>query len=253
MRFVLVHGSRHGAWCWKYVVDELSRRGHETEAVDLPGHGERGDEDQTFEGYRDAVVSALRPGDVLVGHSMGCGVSVVAADAFPDIGHLCLLAGMLPVEGGPMIEIAGDLDQFIGTITKNDQSVGLAADGDHLLIDYDNARARYYHDCPGDVARWAYDRLVPQRASVMFTRVSLPRFWAADIPRSYILCTDDRAFLSRDSAQAIRRLGVQPLSIHASHSPFLSCPATLVDTILRAVGTKPVGPLLPTATDPSVV
>jgi pimeloyl-ACP methyl ester carboxylesterase len=39
MRFVLVHGGFHDAWCWERTVPELARLGHDAVAVDLPGHG----------------------------------------------------------------------------------------------------------------------------------------------------------------------------------------------------------------------
>ena len=32
MRFVLVHGASHGAWCWDLLVPELNRLGHEAVA-----------------------------------------------------------------------------------------------------------------------------------------------------------------------------------------------------------------------------
>ena len=35
MRFVLVHGGFHGAWCWERTIGELERLGHEAVAVDL--------------------------------------------------------------------------------------------------------------------------------------------------------------------------------------------------------------------------
>jgi pimeloyl-ACP methyl ester carboxylesterase len=51
---------------------------------------------RTLGGYRDAVVEQLQGGDILVGHSMGVAVAVVAADARPDlIGHITLLSGPL--------------------------------------------------------------------------------------------------------------------------------------------------------------
>lgn len=103
MRFVLVHGGFHGAWCWERLIPELQRRGHTTLAVDLPGHGKRADEEATLAGYRDAVVEVIEPGDVLVGHSMGGFVTSLAADATVDlVSHVVYLAAALPVEGQPM-------------------------------------------------------------------------------------------------------------------------------------------------------
>jgi hypothetical protein len=40
-------------------------------------------------------------------------------------------------------------------------------------------------------------------------------------------------------------MGVEPLVIDSSHSPFFSRPAELAELLVRAVGTKPVGPLVP--------
>ncbi len=34
--FVLVHGAWHGAWCWRHLGEELTRRGERWIAVDLP-------------------------------------------------------------------------------------------------------------------------------------------------------------------------------------------------------------------------
>jgi pimeloyl-ACP methyl ester carboxylesterase len=70
-RFVLIHGGFHGAWCGDRALPELERRGHESVAIDLPGHGARKDERSTLADRRDAITEALCPGDVLVRHSGG--------------------------------------------------------------------------------------------------------------------------------------------------------------------------------------
>ncbi|MFY1599596.1 alpha/beta fold hydrolase, partial [Micromonospora sp. WMMD737] len=72
MRFVLVHGGFHAAWCWEKTVAELRALGHEAVAVDLPGHGALVDQESTLANRRDAVVTAMQSGTgpcVLVGHS----------------------------------------------------------------------------------------------------------------------------------------------------------------------------------------
>src|SRR5436309_8605852 len=102
MRFALVHGAFHGAWCWERLIPELRALGHDAVAMDLPGHGARQAETSTLAGYRDAVLEVLRPGDVLVGHSMGCVVAALAADAFPDLQEIVYIAGPLAVDGRPL-------------------------------------------------------------------------------------------------------------------------------------------------------
>jgi pimeloyl-ACP methyl ester carboxylesterase len=68
MRFVLIHGGFHGAWCWSRTVPELERLGHEAVAVDIPGHGARVHEPATMAGRLDAApdpvshtIGPLRP------------------------------------------------------------------------------------------------------------------------------------------------------------------------------------------------
>jgi pimeloyl-ACP methyl ester carboxylesterase len=103
MRFVLVHGGFHGAWCWSRTLPELERLGHEAIAIDVPGHGERVSEQATMEARLDSVVSVLRAGDVLVGHSGGGFEITRAADAAPElVSHLVYLAAAFPLEGRPM-------------------------------------------------------------------------------------------------------------------------------------------------------
>ena len=73
--------------------------------------------------------------------------------------------------------------------------------------------------------------------------ISLPRLGAADLSRSYLVCLQDRSFPPRISRQQARRLGVQPLTIDTSHSPFLSKPTLLAGLLVRAVATSPIRPL----------
>src|SRR5262245_38816966 len=69
MRFILVHGGFHGAWCWDRVVPELEKLGHEALALDLPGHGARAAERPVdYRGRIQPILDVLRQGDVLVGH-----------------------------------------------------------------------------------------------------------------------------------------------------------------------------------------
>ncbi len=54
MRFVLVHGGFHAAWCWSRTIPELERLGHRAVAVDLPGHGDRAEEESTLDNRTEA-------------------------------------------------------------------------------------------------------------------------------------------------------------------------------------------------------
>ena len=110
----------------------------------------------------------------------------------------------------------------------------------------------FYHDCDEPTARWAHSLLTPAPTEFLTQTVTLKEFWNANkefwnanLPRSYIQCLDDRAKPASASREVIRRLGVDPLAIDGSHSPFLSRPAELAALLVHATTTAAAGPLLP--------
>jgi hypothetical protein len=56
------------------------------------------------------------------------------------------------------------------------------------------------------------------------------RFWEADLPRSFIVCLQDRSQPRWLADFTAKRLGVQALTIDTSHSPFLSRRASWTST-----------------------
>ncbi|MGA7418845.1 MAG: alpha/beta fold hydrolase [Acidimicrobiales bacterium] len=251
MRFVLIHGGFHGAWCWSRTIPELETLGHEAIAIDIPGHGERLNEEATMAGRLDAVLEVLQPGDVLVGHSGG-GLEITrAADAAPKlVSHVVYLAAALPLEGRLMQEAlvfrddgSKETDYDITGMLKH---LRFDEDGSIAFADVEGARELFYHDCDEATACWAFEQLTPERAGdTATTPISVPRFWEADLPRSFIVCLQDRAQPRWLADVTTRRLGVEPLSIDASHSPFLSRPSDLAQLLIHATATKPVGPMKP--------
>jgi hypothetical protein len=96
-------------------------------------------------------------------------------------------------------------------------------DGSMAFADIEGAKELFYHDCDDVTARWAFERLTPECAGdTATTPISVKRFWEADLPRSFIICLQDRA---------------QPR--------WLSRPAELAQLLIEATTTEPVGPLRP--------
>lgn len=225
MRFLLVHGGLHGAWCWERLIPALNALGHEAEALDLPGHGDRVEEKATLDSYRDAVVARLQPGDIIVGHSMGGHVISLAADAVPDqVGSLIYLSAGVPIEGKSMVEASPLGDLGIDRFTKTVQT---EANGDcFAMTELEGAATYFFHDCDPELQAWAFERLTPQPLLPVTTPISIPNFWASSIPRHFIFTTDDRSHPPSFDNQFMRRLGLSTcVAIDASHSPFLSRPA----------------------------
>lgn len=251
MRFVFVHGGFHAAWCWERTMAELERIGHSAIAMDLPGHGARLEEESTLANRREAVAEVLQPGDVLVGHSGGGFDATLGADAAPDlVSHIIYLAAALPREGRSYTDamtMGSDGAEFFDTAAGDMLThLHFADDGTMTFAEMDGARQYFYHDCDDDTVRWAFERLGPERfGETTVAPVSVPAFWAADIGRSFIRCEQDRAYPRWLADLVCRRLGVEPLTIDASHSPFLSRPAELAELLVHATTTRPVGPLIP--------
>ena len=251
MRFVFVHGGFHAAWCWSRTIPELQELGHEAIAIDLPGHGSRIDEESTLANRREAIASVLRTGDVLVGHSGGGFDATLAADAAPElVSHIVYLAAALPREGRTYPEAMamrnsedGEFDADIGKMLGY---LHFSDDGAMTFANFEGAWEYFYHDCDEASARWAFEQLGPERGGdTSITPVSIPRFWAADLPRSFILCLQDRSMPRWLADTVAKRLGVEQLTIDTSHSPFLSRPRELAELLIHATTTTPIGPLIP--------
>jgi hypothetical protein len=238
VRFVLVHGGLHGAWCWRLLIPQLERLGHHALPVELPGHGERVAERATLAGYRDTLLDVLRPDDVLVGHSLGTTAITLAADAAESVGHLVYLAGAVPVEGRPVSRASAEIAGAPLALTEEEAffqaNLRVTPDRAAFTLDDPAAVRCFYHDCPPELADWACRRLTPQQFGVLAEPVSVPRFWTLDPARSYVLCADDRAWPARVSAIHADRLGVRPWTIPGSHSPFLSRPGPLARLLHEA-------------------
>ena len=73
-RVLLVHGARHGAWCWERVLAPLRALGYEPEAIDLLGHGRSTEPLTDLHGDAEVVwvrLDAIGEPTLLVGHSYG--------------------------------------------------------------------------------------------------------------------------------------------------------------------------------------
>jgi pimeloyl-ACP methyl ester carboxylesterase len=250
MRFILIHGGFHGAWCWNHLVPEIARLGHEALAVDLPGHGERRAEASTLENRTAAILEVLKSGDILVGHSGGGFDITLAANAAPDrVAHLIYLAAGLPIEGLPLVRATGGASDS-GKVKRLNETISSTVlqqtdDGRLKWTDRDAAAAIFYHDCPREIVDWAFARFSPAPPGILLDPVTLSRFWAADLPRSYILCLQDHALPFATAMKFAGRLGVVPQFIDSSHSPFFSRPRDLAARLVEATAERPVAALQP--------
>lgn len=232
--FVLVHGAWHGAWCWERVVPLLEAAGHTARAIDLPGHGRDRTPvaEVTLDAYRDRILEALgdRPA-VLVGHSLGGVPVAAAAEAAPErVVALAFVAAFLLRSGERLVDRA--LNDAGSPIQDH---VIVAADRSHVRFDPEWAGRVFYSDCsPADAAR-AAARLRPQATAIAKTRLTLTPERFGRLPRTYIICTEDRAVTPKlQRAMAKGWPDTATVEMASGHSPFISDPATLAGHLIAA-------------------
>ncbi|WP_372836921.1 alpha/beta fold hydrolase [Puniceibacterium confluentis] len=229
--FLLIHGSCHGAWSWRYLTRELASLGHTARALDLPGHGQ----DRTpiseisLDCYAEAILDAMHGPTIVVGHSMAGYPISRAADLAPlHFRRLVYLCAYVPWTDHSLVEmrLRAPRQPIMKAIRKS-------GDGKSFSILPEHAREIFYHDCDDRDVAYALQHLCPEPTLPQATRVTLGPAYAT-VARSYILCEQDSAIptefqhtMSQDFApQDVIRLAT-------SHSPFFSAPAELAHHLHR--------------------
>jgi pimeloyl-ACP methyl ester carboxylesterase len=138
------------------------------------------------------------------------------------------------VEATGGIAGGGQVDRLNETIPTT--ALRANADGRLEWVDFEAARTLFYHDCDEATAQWAFARLSPAPPEILLDPVSVPRFWSAALPRTYIICRQDRALPHATALNFAGRLGIAPYLIDGSHSPFLSRPAELAQLLVSSTG-----------------
>ena len=230
-RFLLVHGSCHGAWCWRDLIPALAALGHDARAIDLPGHGDDTTPlaDQTLERCRDAVLAASTPESILVGHSWGGYPIGLAAETAPQaMRGLVFLCAYVPADGQSMVDRAraAARQPLKGALNRGD-------DGATYSFKPEAAPAELYHDCSAEARDFALAHLGPQATRPQTTPAAITdRF--ASVSKAYIRCTDDRTIPPEYQAEMCRNWPEGTVhTMPTSHSPFLSDPAGLAGVLDR--------------------
>ena len=226
---LLVHGSCHGAWCWRDLLPELRALGHAPRAIDLPGHGDdlTPVNDVTLDSYADAVLAASTPQTVVVGHSMGGFAISAAAQKNPAaMARLIYLCAVVPAAGMTLADMRKQAPS-----QPLMPAVRMADDGKSFTLDPTMTEALFYNDCPPGAAEFAIPRLCAQ--AIAPTTVALPDTRRAEsLPRSYIRCMDDRTIPPAYQVTMTQDWPDKDVyEMATGHSPFLTDPARLARII----------------------
>jgi pimeloyl-ACP methyl ester carboxylesterase len=225
--FLLLHGARHGAWCWAALSAALERHGHRAIAMDLPVEDERAGARK----YADAAAAAARGVDepvTVVAHSLGGLVAPLVAELRP-VAELVFVCSPLPVPGRSLADqLADEPDMFVAESLRPGQLAG----GQVLEPEEQYAIRTFFHDCPPDVARDAAARLRRQTTTVQ-GEPSPVRAWPPSVPTRYVMGRRDRILSPAWTRAAVpARLGVAPIELDTGHSPFLAAPEALATAVL---------------------
>lgn len=234
MRYLLVPGAYHGAWCWRPFIDVLAARGHDALAVDPPSPAAGGSAWRVS--LRDGANAIGRAAEAigspvhLVAHSMGGAAASNAVEMAPHLyASITYVAAFLLPSGGRVMAT---------TLTSASKSRMASASRPHLLrgemtISSHDARELFYGRCSPDVADWAVEQISPQplRPGLGRIRTSAAR-WGS-VPRNYVFTEQDDVFPLEVQHRMESRLPcAQTRSIATDHSPFLSEPDALADALI---------------------
>lgn len=234
-RIVLVHGAWHAGASWAPLTAELTARGHDVRAVDLPA-------DRPGAGIReyvDAVLSAAGDGHrmVLVGHSLGgLTVPVAAQQLGPDrVAALVLVAALVPQPGrswrdrlraepGVMAPGFGR-----GQVRGDDGTTHWppAAAADDLY-------AGVAEECSAAAVAAAVAGLRPQDWTI--TREITPLVTWPAVRTVQVVCGADRVVDAGWSRAAGAVPGAEVVEMAGGHFPMLTRPVELADLIESVTG-----------------
>jgi len=226
LTFGLVHGAWHGAWCWERLIPELAARGHRAVAVDLPCE----DPDAGLTRYAALTADALGSADevVLVGHSL-CAAAIPLVARLRPVAHLVFVCALLPEPGKSATDRYATEDVFVEGFRGQ---TATREDGASYWADLEAAIRCFFHDCDATDAARAAARLRPQSAAARLE--AWPDDPLPDVERTSIVCRDERCIRPAWSRIVSRELlGVEPIELDGGHSPFLSRPAVLAETLVH--------------------
>ncbi len=237
MTFVMVHGSWHRGRAWRYVAQQLERHGHRVHTPDGPRHRGGAAGGMTFGDYTDTIAHYIEQckltNFVLVGHSFGGAVVAKLAERLStDISRLVFVSAIVPRHGCAV------LDEMPPDYAAGFKALADASANNTVLPSWPMWRDIFIGDADGETAKAAFDELVPEPFGPVTEKLDLSRFYALEIPKSYIHCTEDAVFPPGEWGWFPRmytRLGLCRLVLAAgSHEMMYSNPQRLAEALIKA-------------------
>jgi pimeloyl-ACP methyl ester carboxylesterase len=235
MKYILIHGSWHGAWAFEKLVPFLKAQAHQVDCSDMPGSGEEAANaasvvfDDLYAHVFDAIDASDEP-VIVVAHSFsGFIAAQVCEQLHHKVQHVYYVAAWLPREGWSLVDMARSFN--------NSDLPNIFADcGDPRLraVDPEGAKWFFYHDCSPAEQIWASAKLRPKAAQPDNHKMPKVTPIHTLTKSTYILCSNDRVVNPLSQREMAERFGFEPDQIKtlaSGHSPFLSMPRELAALI----------------------
>jgi pimeloyl-ACP methyl ester carboxylesterase len=219
--YALIHGAGGDASYWHRLVPELTDRGHDVVAPDLPVD----DDTAGFAEYAEVVVDAIGNRDdlVVVAQSLG-GFTAPLVCARVPVRLVVLVAAMVPAPG----ESAGDWWANTGWDAAHREQA--ARDG-RTLGDGLDVREEFFNGVPDDVVAEAFAREPRGQSGTPFEAPWPLAAWP-DVPTQALLFRQDRFFPAPFMRKVVQeRLGITPDEMDGPHLPALAVPRELADRL----------------------
>lgn len=211
--FLLIHGSCHGAWCWRHLIPALAERSHLARAIDLPRHPGVSLQDQA-----DAILAAMPRPAILLGHSAGGLPITAAAETDPaNIRALVWLCAYIPQDGASVASLRR-------TQSRQPLPPAIRITGDSYSFAPERIRDLFYHDCSDEDYALAASNLCPEPIAPQETPLHVtPR--SQSLPRFAVICEDDRAIPPEAQEEMARSIPpTNRFRLACGHSPFFAKP-----------------------------
>jgi pimeloyl-ACP methyl ester carboxylesterase len=222
--FIFVHGGFGSPAELAPTVPYLEAKGHRVVNVDLPS--ERAD--ATLDDYASAVVYAMVGTSgprILVAHSAG-GATIPLVAARVAVDRLVFAAAIVPRPGESIYEAIGPETQAAIMSVSVDNGDGTRSFDFDLLASLVPADRRD--------AYLAFLRATQRNQGIQAIYQPWPGTGIPDVPRSYILCTEDQIINPERQRVFAASLNVTPIEIASEHSIFAAKPkelASILDTL----------------------
>jgi pimeloyl-ACP methyl ester carboxylesterase len=231
--FVLVHGTGHGGWCWRFLVPLLRGAGYDVYTPTLTGLGASSHllhelDRISLDVHVKDITNMLFYDDlsdvVLVGHSYGgMVITGVAAKEPQRLTHLIYLDAYLPLEGENEIALWPPV-QKERYYTDISSGIKFRSPLESSMLGITDPK----------MSKWVQDRLTPHPYSTYEDPPPSSTPQSVSIPRSYIHCTvGPLSSWMEPFAKRARNLKWSVHTMTAGHDVMITQPNQLAEILIQ--------------------